>query len=289
MRVLQLILPSLLLHFLAAALLLQVPEEWIWLAPDPSIAEIEIVERPSEEPDRRSIVRQTEPPPRLRDEESQEDARFMSERDQRVVQETRARRTGLTRNGQALPQNSWMKTMDTSSGESKTSEPRSLDGYEPIKMPKPQEASQIAFEDAPSSVGETMPDDIAIGDFTALNTDRFKYYSFYARIEELVRYRWERRLQAAINSLDHSYLLRVVGRQNWVTSVEFVLTPQGRFVSARIYKESGLRPFDLAAVNAFREAGYFPNPPAEMVKNGSIKIQYSFNVRWNPSAFAESD
>lgn len=49
-----------------------------------------------------------------------------------------------------------------------------------------------------STTGEQLPQDIQIGDFTALNTDRFVYYTFYARIEEQIRHRWVRYVKAAI-------------------------------------------------------------------------------------------
>ena len=43
-----------------------------------------------------------------------------------------------------------------------------------------------------------MPKEITVGSFTALNTDRYLYYSFYARIEELIRFRWESAVRQAM-------------------------------------------------------------------------------------------
>lgn len=292
MRVVRVLFLSLLLHLTMGLGLLQVPARWGAPRIDARVAEIEIVDKPSEPTDPRQMVRQTEVPEHLRDDESRDEARFLSEQRQRVVQETRSRRTGLTRNGQALPPDSWMRTMREPSAAAERTQGRRFEdfgGYQPIQLPRPDDpsASRPVFEDAPSATGETMPDDISIGNLTALNTDRFKYYSFYSRVEELVRFRWERGLERAIDAFDPRYLTRIVGRRNWTTSIEFWLTPEGRYLSAKIFKESGIRAFDLAAVGAFREAGIFPNPPREMISSdGVIKIQYTFNVHWSPAAMA---
>ena len=76
----------------------------------------------------------------------------------------------------------------------------------------------------------------------------------------------------------------MLGTRNWVTGIDIWITPDGRFHSAHIMKESGIKKFDTAAAAAFREAGMFPNPPQEMVEDdGYIHLKYSFNVRFQPS------
>ncbi len=55
-------------------------------------------------------------------------------------------------------------------------------------------------------------------------------------------------------------------------------------------KESGLRLFDISAVDAFKEASYFANPPPELVSpDGLIRLDYSFEVHWSPTMFAHED
>lgn len=296
-RIVWVLLASLCIHLLIALGLLQVPADWAQHAITPPLAEIDLIEKPapSKTADDRLVVRQTQIPNHFRDEDLKDKARFLSEDDQRVLQETRARRTGLTRNGHALPPDSWMKTMPTprTQTSARTRGPAFEDrgGPMPIQLPKPQDLPPVPmFDDAPSAVGERLPDDVSIGELTALNTDRFKYYSFYSRVEELVRFRWESALQRAINAFDRGYLTKVIGRRNWITRIEFWISPEGRYLSAHIYKEAGVRAFDLAAVSAFREAGVFPNPPAEMIdKDGVIRLQYTFNVHWNPSFLSTAD
>ncbi|MBX2988740.1 MAG: energy transducer TonB [Bdellovibrionaceae bacterium] len=283
------LLASLGLHSLLLLGLQSVPDSWMWWnQPDPRIAEIVIIEKnPATAPPKdRQVVRDVTPPDRQKDDKADDEARFLSARQQRVLQETKARQTGLTQNNRSLPQNSWLRRWNEEQnrrlGEKNAAAAK--DGYEPIPLPRP-DGRAVAFEDAPSTVGEVLPDDVALGDFTALNTDRFKFYSFYSRVEDLVRFRWEQGLKQAVDSFPQEYLLNVVGKKNWFTRIEFLLTPDGRFHSARIQQECGIKRFDFAAVGAFRDAAVFPNPPAEMVgPDGFIHLQYSFTVRWSPGA-----
>lgn len=261
----------------------QVPANW-GEPRTPEIAEIELIPRDQlEQSQNLNIVRQVDAPENQKINDDKEKARFLSEEKQRVLLETQARRTGLTQNGgKPLKPDSWMNQKRPAQAQN-TEKPRqkSLDGYEPIPLPRP--GSQ-AFNEAPSLTGELLPDDVSIGDFTALNTDRYQFYSFYARIEELVRFRWESALNRAVDSMDPGYLRNVVGRKNWKTIVEFWILPDGTYHSAHLLKESGIPAFDQAVVFAFRDARFFPNPPPELVqKDGYIHLQYGFNVHWSPS------
>lgn len=284
MFVVRAIVLSLVFHILLWGSLVAVPPSWITKTPDLQPTEITIIEAPSKDKGFQ-VVRDTEVPDKVQDETMDEDARFMSANRRRVLIESRAQDTGLTRNGQALPKNSWMKDQKPQQPkQEQAAKTNDMDGYEPIPLPSPRDASRF-FDDAPSTVGEQLPDDVSLGQFTALNTDRFKYYSFYSRVEELIRFRWERELQQSIEAFNDDYLTSVIGKRNWVTKVEFWLKADGHFHSAHIHQESGIKRFDLSAVKAFRDAGFFPNPPRDMVdQDGLIRIQYSFNVRWSPSA-----
>ncbi len=126
-----------------------------------------------------------------------------------------------------------------------------------------------------STTGEELPKDIQIGDFTALNTDRFIYYTYYARIEEAIRHRWVRYVKAAIyGGGDLS-----PGQSKFETNVEIVLNREGRFERAIIHQGSGSRDLDAAGIHAFREAREFPHPPRGMLKpDETIRLLYSFHV-----------
>ena len=99
----------------------------------------------------------------------------------------------------------------------------------------------------------------------------------------MIRYRWESRVEQAIYNMTG----RSLGKSGtqWLTHLEVWLNPAGDVIATKILKESGIKLFDSAGVEAFREAKVFSNPPKELVESdGVIRIRYGFNVNWNPSA-----
>ena len=129
-----------------------------------------------------------------------------------------------------------------------------------------------------STLGERLPDDIKFGDFTALNTDRHLFYTFYARIEEKVRHRWVTYAKAALYNLPPD-ATRARAGSDFTTTLEVVLDRAGNFRQAILHDSSGVRSLDNAPVQAFRDARQFPNPPVEMIKDdGTIRVFYAFNV-----------
>ena len=271
---------SIALHIFIYLVMTFIPPEWAhnpFSQPKIQATEVEIIDRPFDSKKTRQIVRQPVVPEKIKFHDEAQ-ARFFSEQKQRVLLETKAQETGLTQNRDAahpLQKSPPPKETKTVS--------KDMDGYEPIRLPRPNELT----EQGVSTVGEALPTDVALGSFTALNTDRFQYYSFYARVEELVRFRWETQVRAAVDSFDRKYAATHLGRKNWITQVEFLISPEGHLKSARIVKESGTKPFDDAAVFAFKDARFFPNPPKDMLEaDGMIHIKYSFNVYFDPPGFA---
>ena len=144
-----------------------------------------------------------------------------------------------------------------------------------------------AFDRGISTVGETLPQDIKFGDFTALNTDKNLFYSFYARMEEMTRYRWETYAKAAVNDIGLTSKV-LMAKDMWTTKLEIILDRYGTFQHAILQDSSGIATLDSAPVQAFRDAGQFPNPPPEMVKaDGFIHIYYAFSVNVVPRYAAQ--
>ena len=140
----------------------------------------------------------------------------------------------------------------------------------------------LGLDKGDSTVGEALPDDIKFGEFTALNTDRNLFYSFYARMEEVIRPPWVRYARAAIYSYQTG-ARKLTGRETWLTNVEIILDKNGNYVRAVIHQGSGVTALDEAPVEAFRSAKQFPHPPAEMVKgDGFIHIYCQFTVAVAP-------
>lgn len=233
--------------------------------------------------------------------------RFLSESRQTVKEETQAARSGLTENrsnselrpqtrpSQASPAQSAQRKaktetshdprrrlpeLDTFAGgiaiprfsreQGANEETSTNSGPGELLMPAdPRRLSGV------STSGERLPEDVRIGNFTALNTDRFVYYTFYARVEEQIRHRWVRYVKAAIYGGGDV----AVGKNEFLTNIEIVLNRQGEFMRALVHQTSGSKDLDAAPILAFREARMIPNPPREMVKaDGTIRLLYSFSV-----------
>lgn len=298
MSLLRALILSLVVHFFLVLLL---DKGAPYFEPKPiEITSIDLVETPAAEPKKpaskkdkedRQIIRQALAPKSELKEDDTDLARFLSADKQRVRKEMQAATSGMTQNrvaGQKAPSESKEQKLN----DQKNARKETAKDYDPegIDIAKNLKEYAQSVEDAPSTMGDAVPNDVSIGSFTALNTDRYVFYSFFARIEDLVRFRWESRVRAAVDTFDRNYILSVVGRRSWITTVDIWLTKDGRYHSAHILKESGIARFDQAAVAAFKEAGMFPNPPQEMVEDdGFIHLKYSFNVSFKPSAVVYSE
>jgi TonB family protein len=262
----------------------------------------ELPQRPKQLPrDDKPIVRSAPVPEELKTEEKKE-TRFSSEEEQYVLEEQKARTNGMTANRSQTAQQKpagrkelnfapesaldrareellegtsendvriGRNNEERDEGREKAAE----DGSKALILP-----GFVGVEQGLSTLGNELPDDIRFGNFTALNTDRNLYYSFYARMEELIRFRWETYVKAAIFELAHNQK-RVAARDKWTTKIEIILDPSGNFERAILMESSGVRSFDNAPVQAFRDAGLFPNPPQEMVRDdGKIHVYYTFTI-----------
>ncbi|WP_413569515.1 cell envelope integrity protein TolA [Bdellovibrio sp. HCB117] len=266
----------------------------IWIAPKFQLPEAETIEveltpeaqiMQALKPKEQQIVRQAIVPEKMKLPEDDTLAKFLSEQKQRVKEETRAAQSGMTtnRSNQAAVAEPKKPTPAAPQRPRPAESQPSMDkdGFKEVDISKDlQEMNR--FNEGMSTIGETMPNEMKVGSFTALNTDRYLFYTFYARMEELVRYRWETRVQQAIDRFDRLTLVNA-GNRNWVTHIEFLLDKNGYLRQSLIMKSSGIPAFDAAAVNAFRDAKVFPNPPPEMVQeDGFIHIKFSFTVNYAP-------
>lgn len=254
--------------------------------------EFEVMESPAQS---QQVVRQAPLPDEMLTAESEDPLHFLSEKSQRVKKQTRAERTGKT-------ENRAQKSPRGQGGENDPS--RDFQGQQNadlFKLPStPSMADVIARnqasqnrrrrgEDLPfpngySTVGETLPQELEMGHFTALNTDKYLFYSFFVRVEDLIRYNWENSVRQTILSTPRG-VFQAQNTENWVTQVDIQLKPNGEFHRGVLLKSSSIEGFDWAALDSFARAKIFPNPPREMVESdGLIHLRYSFTVRYRPQA-----
>lgn len=121
-------------------------------------------------------------------------------------------------------------------------------------------------------------EEIPLGEMTQLNTQEFKYFGFYNRIKLQLEQFWGKSINDKARALYRSGR-RMPASENMITSVTVVLDEKGQIVNIKIDGSSGVRELDHAAVESFKKAGPFPNPPKGLVVDGRAVIQWGFVVR----------
>lgn len=201
-----------------------------------------------------------------------DDARFSSERTQRVQLETRVAEIGPTQNRGVQPRNN--------TTEMPKPQPRSNDGSLPEFARSLNSAPNTNLR---SSLGNELPRDIQLSDTTNLNTDSNIYYSFYDRVEQLFRIRWSDRVHYYWDRIPADFKKENLAGKVWSTTFEVVLKGSGEYHSATIIRSSGYKPFDEAAIYSFKSARYFPNVPrAKVEPDGFVRLKYRFNLHVDP-------
>lgn len=157
---------------------------------------------------------------------------------------------------------------------------------ENLQSPSPVDQNPNLFE--PSPVPSTVNDPLTntpLGSFTALNTNRYLYYSYFKRIEDQIRHRWVSKIKSII---DRRPFIKASdqSKEVWPTEIEVLLDKKGHFVRADVHRGSGLSSFDYASIDAFREGAPILNPPQGLIDpDGYIRIRYAFHVYWRPNSY----
>jgi TonB family protein len=120
-------------------------------------------------------------------------------------------------------------------------------------------------------------EDMKLGDFTHLNTVEYKYYGFFHRIRQKLEQFWGNSIQEKSQAIFRAG--RQLASQDYVTSLQVTLNTKGEIVAVKILGASGVKELDDAAVESFNQAGPFPNPPKDLLVNGTATIEWGFVVK----------
>jgi TonB family protein len=141
-------------------------------------------------------------------------------------------------------------------------------GAPPMLVPTDQQLARV--------VGGTTQDalkDVDDGEETALNSKKWRFASFFNRVKRQVAEHWHP--EEAYRRRDPTGA--VYGRQNRYTELRIQLKPDGRLANVALAQPSGLEFLDDEAIEAFKEAQPFPNPPRQLVESsGLINFRFGF-------------
>ncbi|MES2964717.1 MAG: TonB family protein [Bdellovibrionota bacterium] len=246
-------------------------------------------------------------------EEIDENARFMSKHNQKVVQQTQAALNGKFKNsadqggapksqpkpGREEKEQSLTKTEEKSAEKDKPSKTlTSADGIATGKKPSVKDltpsfrpgAPRVDSEDVAQGGGEgpSATDDhldVKTGMQTMLTTREFVYYSYYNRIKDKLRQYWQPKIKEKVERIFRQGRT-IASNGNKITKIIIVLDEKGVLQKVQVIGPSGVTDLDDAAVEAFRAAAPFPNPPNGIVdQDGLIKIRWDFILEASSSMF----
>ncbi|OFZ20036.1 MAG: hypothetical protein A2Z20_08090 [Bdellovibrionales bacterium RBG_16_40_8] len=255
---------SLLVHLCLYLMALLMPNE----SPAPHTQEIEVLYKNTNNSVARQIVMD---PSEKQLEKSLQNLKDKAERLSRLTQRVK---NEILANKNGPPQNKSQSFREKLSNELK--KPITDIAGPSIDRPMPDKvAKDTRLGD--SSISDYIPE-IRSGGFTALNTDQFIHYTFYARINEQIRNRWIENVRVFILSTSQAEINRLALKTQ-ISEIEVILDPAGRFVRALVHQQAQNTDLDLSATKAFQQAAPLNNPPSEMVESdGHIHLRYAFYV-----------
>jgi protein TonB len=203
----------------------------------------------------------------------------LSQFNQKVVKETRARNTGKFNNSAG-------KGLHRGSQKQKSAQDNSFKPLEKGGSPLDRFKPQVDWSSlAEKNQGGNNLDVSRTSDYlkdteqsiqTQLSTREFLYYSYFKRIKSRIQQYWEPSIKKKIEKMVSSGR-QLASAEDRITKLLIVLNEQGNLVQVKIITESGVQDLDDAAKEAFESAAPFPNPPTGIIeKDGTIKIRWDF-------------
>jgi len=147
----------------------------------------------------------------------------------------------------------------------------------PVPKPLPQpQATQPGETGQQASQTVDYIKDLDPGLETLLSTREFVYYTYYARIRRQLNQFWGPKVREKLVALYRSGR-QIASSTDKITKCLVTLNKDGKLMRVQIIGNSGVHELDEAAVEAFKLAEPFPNPPHGMVEDdGSIRIRWDF-------------
>jgi TonB family protein len=115
--------------------------------------------------------------------------------------------------------------------------------------------------------------DVEDGEETALNAKKWKFASFFNRVKQQVRDHWRPAEEYRRRDPSGS----IYGQKDRYTLLKVQLKPDGSLANVALENPSGIEFLDDEAIEAFKQAQPFPNPPKQLVEStGLIEFKFGF-------------
>lgn len=292
----------------------------LWLAPQlfqikkPTVTEVELIDaeqmlqrmKQMDTATQGKIVDQSE---KAVNDEVDKNAKFLSRHNQKVKEETRAQLTDKFRNSATtggkpsqeleagqVADNS--KQAEDSKDNKKQRElvehknglavGKTLKDFKPdFKIGPKADTVAKGGGEGPSATDDNI--DRPVGMETMLSTREFVYFSYYNRIKDKLRQYWEPKIKEKVTRIFRQGRT-IASDSEKITKVIIILDDKGILRNVQVIGESGVTDLDDAAVEAFRAAAPFPNPPKGIVEqDGYIRIRWDFILEADARPLVEGE
>lgn len=260
----------------------KIPDNTVFIDLDPK--EAEALQQLAEEQEKAKQVAESE----AENNAKPKDAKYLGERDNSVEQETKSAKVDSFRKGgrpgeAGTPGSPKLALKNLAPPNRQITPPTQaeIDGFREARKQRQaqQQASSGGAQGAgsPGSASNDYLKDVKEGDRTLLNTKEFVYFSYYRRIRERLEVAWNTKLRSALSNQVYGGERRLANDRNYVTGLTVILDRNGKITAVKVRQRSGARDLDTAAIDAFNDAGPFPDPPAGLVdSDGKIIIPWDF-------------
>lgn len=259
------IVASLFLHFAVLVAVKYAPDE----SNKKDVVEIEFISPNSAQKAKTQIVEQE----KQYNDETPEDAKYLSKHNQTFKKQTRAENVGANDNSAGFGTDN----KKPQRAKVKKKKPKQIvkGGLPTLRDLKPD----YDFTDYSAGKASTTDDylrEVDTGRQTLLSTREFMYYSYYQRIKEKLRRHWGSKVRQKVRRLVKTGR-SIASNSDRITKVIITLNDLGTLVRVQVVSQSGVIDLDEAAVEAFKEAAPFPNPPRGMIDTkGHVTIHWDF-------------
>lgn len=208
--------------------------------------------------------------------QANENAKYLSEKNNTVAKESKAKFGEKFQNIKSnQPKQRAQKAVAAQGKSSPQLFAKGFDAYGALnKIQQAEQKAQLGASASDSSSSNDSLPDVNETLITRLNTREYKYFSYYNRIKTQLNQWWVPNVRQKFTKMMKQGR-KIASEENKITKLIIVLNTSGTLVNVQVLAESGVRDLDEAAIEAFRSAAPFPNPPKGMVESdGTVRIRW---------------